>query len=126
MKKFIYTIILIIYTAYAYGQSTPITLTAYTKFGKPVEVMIYAELTAQERAANDNWVSQTYPNAEILESSTSEYNCHGYVWIMKDGGAPSYLPQYNSSGGTNLSKYWTNDYYDETTESNNTIKKYIS
>lgn len=119
MKNFTFSLIFtIMYALSAYGQANPVTVTAYTKFGKPVEVLICAELTADERADRNDYVTTNFPNAEILEYSTSEYNCHGYAWLMQDGGAPGWINQDNADGSSNLCKFWTNDYYGETTEAN--------
>lgn len=55
---------------------------------------------------------ETYPNATFLSNSSATYNCHSYAWNVSDGGKKYWINE------SSISKYWTDDYYSETTEDN--------
>lgn len=93
------------------------TITVYTRFGKQIEGDIYEEITPTEY---NNALIETYtfdPNADIIEEPTHLYNCYSYAWNMSDGGTTCWIEPYNSLGGSNVEKYWTQDYYGSTSQS---------
>ena len=60
-----------------------------------------------------------FPNATLLAGSTVTYNCHSYAWNLSDGGDTiCWINKTTSDNKPNIEKYWTNDYYIETSESN--------
>lgn len=87
-------------------------ITVYTMMDNSVIGSILEEYSDAEIAAQNNVFTTAYPNATMLAPSSFLYNAPSYTWNMKDGGATcwiDYLTPYY--GGTNLAKYWTNDYY---------------
>lgn len=117
MKQLVYSILLIVCCASAYADTYS---TIYTKGGQAIEVIIrdewYSETEIQE--INDE-CCEDFPLATLLADATSTYNCHSYAWNLSDGGTTvCWINQFTASGQANLSKYWTNDYYSETTEAN--------
>lgn len=97
--------------------------TIYTPNGSAIRVTYYNEMSSSEIAYYDNYYSELYPNATLVGSSSTTYNCHSYAWNITEGGqvcwinASSSIYTYNTD---NLSKYWTDESYIETTESNAT------
>lgn len=64
--------------------------------------------------SNNGW------NAVRIGAATSNYNCHSYAWNVAEGGSSTntWIDQtYN--GNPNLSKYWSNDGYIETSSPQN-------
>lgn len=96
------------------------TATIYTKGGQAIEVLIYdQEPLSEDRIAQINkYYTSTYPNATLLSDASARYNCHSYAWNMSDGGDTCWINEYNNDKNPNIAKYWTNDYYSETTEAN--------
>lgn len=69
-------------------------------------------MTSQEIAELNSFTIKTYPNATFLSNSSATYNCHSYAWNVSDGGKKYWINE------SSISKYWTDDYYSETTEDN--------
>lgn len=84
----------------------------FTKCGKPLIAYIISEMTFQEIAELNSFTIKTYPNATFLSNSSATYNCHSYAWNVSDGGKKYWINE------SSISKYWTDDYYSETTEDN--------
>ena len=84
----------------------------FTKCGKPLIAYIISEMTSQEIAELNSFTIKTYPNATFLSNSSATYNCHSYAWNVSDGGIKYWINE------SSISKYWTDDYYSETTEDN--------
>lgn len=124
MKAIILNLILILCAICAHAQSY---VTVYTKFGNPVQGIIRTEMSASEKAEALAWVAEYYPNATVLSDASRLYNCHSYTWNMQDGGAVCWINATNSSGVTNVSKYWAKgEYYAETTQNNATKIHYYN
>ena len=84
----------------------------FTKCGKPLIAYSISEMTSQEIAELNSFTIKTYPNATFLSNSSATYNCHSYAWNVSDGGKKYWINE------SSISKYWTDDYYSETTEDN--------
>jgi len=100
-------------------NATDYTITIYTKYGQAIEAKILDEITpSMIQEFNDSCIIR-FPCAVFLNNSTRTYNCHSYAWNISDGGTTiCWINQFTSSGQPNIAKYWTNDYYSETTEAN--------
>jgi hypothetical protein len=82
--------------------------TVYTRNGTAVEGIQYYPLSGPDYSGALNALQQNYPNATIVENPTSQYNCHGFAWHIKDAYFPKvWINVTNASWGANLSKYWT-------------------
>lgn len=93
--------------------------TIYTKGGKAIEVIIYKDMHDSIKQLYNEEYCTKFPNATMLSTSTITYNCHSYTWNLSDGGNTTcWINQVTSTNGPNIAKYWTNDYYTETTEAN--------
>lgn len=90
--------------------------TIYTRGGEEVEVLIRDELSSAEIQELNQSYQESFPLATMLSGSTTTYNCHSYAWNMTDGGQTCWINPYCLNGKPNLSKYWTDGYYTETTE----------
>ncbi len=106
--------------------------TIYTRGGKPIEVIIRDEMSQEDIQFYNAAICQEFSEATFLASSSRTYNCHSYAWNLTDGGTvvcwinDSVKNQQNIKV-PNLSKYWTNDYYEETTSNNaSRIHYYLS
>jgi hypothetical protein len=118
MKK-IFIIAIIICVSTVYSSATDHNSTIYTKCGQSIEVKILDELTPSQIQAFHDSITLRFPEATILDDATQTYNCHSFAWNLSDGGSTiCWINQFNDLGQPNLSKYWTNDYYEETTEAN--------
>lgn len=97
--------------------------TIYTPNGSAIAVTYYDEMSSEEITYYNNYTIQLFPNATLVGSSSTTYNCHSYAWNITEGGptcwinASSSIYTYNTN---NLSKYWTDRSYIETTEFNAT------
>jgi hypothetical protein len=81
----------------------------YTIFGKYIQGLYREEMTASLRADADTYWTALYPGAQLLASSSCQYNCHAYAWSIADGGEICWIPS------NEVSTFWTNDYYVPTT-----------
>ncbi len=122
MKKTVFFFVIFIFVC-GYLKS----VTVYTTFGKPVEVFSRSDAGFNADSINQLYIN-AFPQAEFVGSSTMTYNCHYYAWHMRDGGSGTYWMncgpnQYNPS---NISKYWTNDYYGQVSSTYATKIHYYS
>lgn len=117
MKRIILSILSLIVFIHVYAYTTG---TIYTPNGSAIEVLYFSEMSSSDITYYDNYYSEAFPNATLVGSSSATYNCHSYAWNMTEGGPTCWLNQFTLSGGANLSKYWTDGSYIETTESNAT------
>lgn len=91
-----------------------------TKGGQSVLVYILDDVSAAQKA---QWLSDClndFPNAIILGEATPTYNCHNYTWYMTEGHSTSRYwmdPVKPYTHSANVSKFWTNDAFVETTGS---------
>ena len=94
--------------------------TVYTTGRKPVEVLVLNEMTPSLIAQCNADCAEIFPNVTILAPASQRYNCHSYAWYMTDTTNPSYywMNPLNSNNSANISKYWVDDHYSETTEAN--------
>ena len=92
------------------------------------------ELTRDEYEQVMNEFLREYPNGTIiggdLNTITSTYNCHAYAWHMADNNTPAGYYWINSTyfdmTDDNLSKYWTDCYYQEIYDEASAEKIYYS
>lgn len=92
----------------------------YTKGGQAVLVYIYGECSDQDKAQMLYDCTSQFPDVTVLSEATPTYNCHHYAWYMTEGHPTSKYWMLNVkeySQSSNLSKFWTNDAFEETTSS---------
>jgi hypothetical protein len=58
----------------------------------------------------DQYWQNQYPEATLLGSTTSTYNCHGYAWHMTEGGSTVWIGAYTT---TAEDIYWTDGSYSQ-------------
>ena len=95
-----------------------------TYFGQNISVIYRTEM--DQDAVIDMVLDYlaNYPNAEILDLPSTQYNCHSYAWNIADGGSRCWINSSNYANqvsGTytvtdNISPYWTNDRYEYTSD----------
>jgi len=116
MKKFFLSFMLCSLFVTSFAQ-TPITI--YTRWGQSVQGHINTEMTSSEINSLNAQYTSLYPQATLLGNSSSTYNCHSYAWNMWDQGGPTcWINASISASNDNIKKYWTNDYYALTNNSN--------
>ena len=88
----------------------------YTPNGTPVWVIYQTELFTDHQIDSINTtIENAYPYAVRIGDATSTYNCHSYAWNMVEGGPTAWLNA-GDNEMPNLSNYWTDGSYIETTE----------
>lgn len=94
--------------------------TIFTKGGQPVQVIIHNELPQSILNQLIDTALYYYPNINIVDGASQTYNGNFYAWCKTDTlvAGNYWLLESDSYGNPNLSKFWTNDYYGETTEPN--------
>lgn len=107
-------------------QNTLTTSTIYTYFGQVLGVIINQELTAWEITNITNNYVEAYPQAEMVRPASARYNCHSYAWYDQSTNNHYWLNRLNSNGFLQLSRYWTDDLYVMTTETNAEKVYYVS
>lgn len=111
---FILTTMLSVWVSYADTKAT-----IYTKGGKAIEVIICSEMSVSQIKECNEYYRAKFPNATLLADASARYNCHSYAWNLSDGGdVVCWINETVGNNEPNLSKYWTDDYYSETTEAN--------
>lgn len=76
------------------------------------------ELTTSQKDYYNRTFASAYPNATLISDPTVKYNCHSFAWYQQSIFNQHWLNQYNSDDGANLSKYWTDGSYRQTSSSN--------
>ena len=102
--------------------STATAITIYTKYGNPVDALNISEMSSQEIAESNSYAISHYPNATFISNASATYNCHSYAWNISDGGSRCWINAAKKLTYDNLMKYWTNDYYGQTSNENNGTK----
>lgn len=102
--------------------STKTSITIYTKYGNPVDALSISEMSSQEIAESNSYAISHYPNATFISNASATYNCHSYAWNISDGGSRCWINAAKKLTYDNLMKYWTNDYYGQTSNENNATK----
>ncbi len=102
--------------------STATSITIYTKYGNPVDALSISEMSPQEIAESNSYAISHYPNATFISNASATYNCHSYAWNISDGGSRCWINAAKKLTYDNLMKYWTNDYYGQTSNENNATK----
>ena len=102
--------------------STATSITIYTKYGNPVDALSVSEMSSQEIAESNSYAISHYPNATFISNASATYNCHSYAWNISDGGSRCWINAAKKLTYDNLMKYWTNDYYGQTSNENNATK----
>lgn len=115
-KKIIITVIIAFYIIKSFAQTYT---TIYTKGGQAINVTIYENDLEDDYIQEMNEECRTmFPNATFLNDASIKYNCHSFAWNISDGGSIVCWMKQKTDGKPNISKYWTDDYYSETTEQN--------
>lgn len=102
--------------------STTTAITIYTKYGNPVDALNISEMSSQEIEESNSYAISHYPNATFISNASATYNCHSYAWNISDGGSRCWINAAKKLTYDNLMKYWTNDYYGQTSNENNATK----
>jgi hypothetical protein len=68
------------------------------------------ELSDAEKAIIDQNAQAQFPQATLLSSSTTTYNCHGYAWNVSEGGSAVWMG--TKTNPTSI--YWTDGSYSST------------
>ena len=102
--------------------STATSITIYTKYGNPVDALNISEMSSQEIEESNSYAISHYPNATFISNASATYNCHSYAWNISDGGSRCWINAAKKLTYDNLMKYWTNDYYGQTSNENNATK----
>lgn len=92
------------------------THTIYTNGGRSV-VVFKMNCVNQNSDITEGrtYINNNYPNVTIIEEATCTYNCHGYAWWVSEGGEKYWIDRrYN--GKENISNFWNDGTYKETTE----------
>lgn len=97
-----------------YSQTT---IKIYTKGGQPIDAFILEEMDSTDIKNINAHYRYMFPKATILDDASQKYNCHSFAWNMSDGGVKCWINN-TINNKENLSKYWTEDYYHQTTEQN--------
>ncbi len=105
-----------------FTTSTATSITIYTKYGNPVDALSISEMSPQEIAESNSYAISHYPNATFISNASATYNCHSYAWNISDGGSRCWINAAKKLTYDNLMKYWTNDYYIQTSNENNATK----
>lgn len=82
--------------------------TIYTPFGKNIEAF---QISTEYSQAEINYINNTILanyDVIIIGDASPKYNCHAYAWAST---AQAWINNNKSSGGANISLYWTNDLY---------------
>lgn len=90
--------------------------TISTVFNKQLVGLIIDELSNTEIINLTNEFVSNYPNAVLRGSSTSKYNCHSFAWYNSSVNNTIWLNAQNA-GTLQLSKYWTQDLYENCSSS---------
>lgn len=115
MKKIVITFLFVLALIYSKAQYVDL----YTPFGSTIETISFAEGEIEWINANTNWHKSVYGAENVLAPASRKYNCHSYAWNIKEGGTRIvWLNKTDYQGLANLSKYWTDGSYIETTEAN--------
>ena len=109
-KKLTTTLALVLFCSPFFCQAQPVALT--TPNGTPVWAFKGMEMPLDCIAVFNYYCVTNYPNAILLDTSTSTYNCHGFAWSMADGGPLCKI----SDDDNNLAKFWDDYSYLESTE----------
>ena len=117
MKKTILLYILPLLSNLSSVAQNDVYMTLYTPNGSEVRTLFREnELTEEEIRFQNEYALSSFPNAELLENSSRIYNCHSYAWDYSEGGIKTWLVQDLKNNEENLSKYWTDGSYTQTTE----------
>ncbi len=90
--------------------------TVYTPFGKPIEGY-YSTVDFDDddiEEINDFYLS-LYPDVILHGNSSSRYNCHSFAWHQSDITNCYWIDYCDSNEEEQISKYYTDDFYEETT-----------
>ncbi len=94
-------------------------VTLYTPKGSPIQTFIRSEGSTEWITLTTNEYKAAYGEENVLAPASQRYNCHAYAWDRSEGGTQIvWLNQYDDYGNPNVWKYWTDNSYEETTESN--------
>ena len=89
----------------------------YTYFGQALGVEMYSEFSQSEiENINYDFILH-YPNAEFIGPASRTYNCHSYAWYNQSTNNHYWLNSLTQNNTFQLQRYWTDDYYYATTES---------
>ena len=100
--------------------------TLHTPFGKPIEGRMYTEADDDEIDEMNNYVTTNYPNVIIRGNASPRYNCHSYAWHQNNTSNTYWINSVDSYYQEQVSKYYTDDYYESTTITNATRARYMN
>ena len=82
-----------------------------TLFGHYIEYLSNEEMSPALVTYLDSLAENQYPNAQLVASSSSRYNCHSYAWVLNHVQNNKWVNRANSNNVEQLSRFWTNDLY---------------
>lgn len=82
-----------------------------------IEGILYNELSDYEKQQISAQIRNQYPNAQIVDDPSNLYNCHSYAWNIIEGGSKCWINHAKKDGSANLSLYWQDNSYEQTTGS---------
>lgn len=117
MKTYFYILLIVITLISSTFICTGQTVFLYTPNGTKVYAFVLEEMSQSDITYFTNKYRNEFPYAEVLANASSKYNCHSYAWNLTDYGSQiCWLNQWNDDWSENLSKYWTDGSYVQTTE----------
>lgn len=90
----------------------------FTYFGQVLPVELFSEFSAAEINNITSSYEYYYPMAEVIRPASNTYNCHSYAWYNQSTSNHYWLNSQTSGGTLLLQRFWTDDYYYVTTETN--------
>jgi len=90
--------------------------TIMTPCGHSLTGYVFLEMSQRDINSLNQTVQTLYPNATLLSSASSKYNCHSYAWHQNNTYNSVWLTAYYN-GNHQLANYWTNDVYLSCSES---------
>ena len=115
MKKYLLFICCMWAFGASYAQGYVIL---YTPRGSSIQTFITSETSKEEIRQITNIYIATYGAENVLAPASNKYNCHSYAWNISEGGTQIvWMNQLDDYGRPNISKYWNDGSYIETTES---------
>lgn len=108
---------ILLFIANSSGQTST---TVYTCKGGPVNALLYADISQQEKDQvrqqfiNDYGTTYNFTANDILEDPTPTFNCHSYAWHLREGNTNRvWISNASQQVGAcydqlhNIDKYWT-------------------
>jgi len=122
-------VIVVLFLNHLYLCQAQTSVGLYTSKGTLVPVSVHEDMSATEITSWSNSIRNSYPNTTILDGATAEYNCHGYAWIMVEGGSKTWegsATKYLANSILTTEAGANKIYYDPDATSHSAIKSNIA